>query len=208
MNTVMQPIPSLVAHLLKEVAGAISFFQSSKVAIAVRRFPSFVLCGAPWRSFVRGSHEQDSLLPARAQRIPHQRRPRISRTVEQFTGDAKRLDDLIELLDRRRGVVLSSGTTVPGRYESFDLGFADPPLVLETAGSDFSLSALNARGEVLIAFLGDVLREPCVVISEKSPTRLAGHIIRGAAPVEEDQRTRRASVMSLVRDLVAALVRQ
>src|SRR3954466_11903316 len=128
----------------------------------------------------------------------------ISRAVEQFTGNAKRLDDLIELLDRRRGVVLSSGTTVPGRYESFDLGFADPPLVLETAGSDFSLSALNARGEVLIAFLGDVLREPCVVISKKSPTRLAGHIIRGAAPVEEDQRTRRASVMSLVRDLVAA----
>ena len=93
----------------------------------------------------------------------------ISRAVEQFTGNAKRLDDLIELLDRRRGVVLSSGTTVPGRYESFDLGFADPPLVLETAGSDFSLSALNARGEVLIAFLGDVLREPCVVISEEKP---------------------------------------
>ena len=92
----------------------------------------------------------------------------ISRAVEQFTGDAKRLDDLIELLDRRRGVVLSSGTTVPGRYESFDLGFADPPLVLETVGSDFSLTALNARGEVLIAFLGDVLREPCVVISERS----------------------------------------
>src|SRR5256884_2138719 len=129
----------------------------------------------------------------------------ISRAVEQFTGNAKRLDDLIELLDRRRGVVLSSGTTVPGRYESFDLGFADPPLVLETAGFNFSLQALNARGEVLIAFLGDVLREPCVVISERSPTRLSGHIIRGAAPVEEDQRTRRASVMSLVRDLVAAL---
>ena len=69
---------------------------------------------------------------------------------------------------------------------------------------DFSLVALNPRGEILIAFLGDALREPCVVISEKSPTRLAGHIVRGAAPVEEDQRTRRASVMSLVRDLVAA----
>src|SRR5947207_9751555 len=129
----------------------------------------------------------------------------VTRSVEQFSGGANRLDDLIELLDRRRGVVLSSGTTVPGRYESFDLGFADPPLVLETAGFDFSLSALNARGEVLIAFLGDVLREPCVVISERGPTRLAGHIIRGAAPVEEDQRTRRASVMLLVRDLVAAL---
>jgi anthranilate synthase len=129
----------------------------------------------------------------------------ISRAVEQFTGNAKRLDDLIDLLDRRRGVVLSSGTTVPGRYESFDLGFSDPPLVLETTGTDFSLQSLNARGEVLIAFLGEVLREPCVVITEKKATRLAGHIIRGAAPVEEDQRTRRASVMSLVRDLVAAL---
>jgi anthranilate synthase len=128
----------------------------------------------------------------------------VARVVEQFTGGANRLDDLIALLDRRRGVVLSSGTTVPGRYESFDLGFADPPLVLETSGTDFSLQALNPRGEVLIAFLGDVLREPCVVISERSATRLAGHIIRGEAPVEEDQRTRRASVMSLVRDMVAA----
>src|SRR4029079_19622356 len=83
----------------------------------------------------------------------------ISRVVEQFTGNAKRLDDLIDLLDPRRGVVLSSGTTVPGRYELCDLGFSDPPLVLETTGTDFSLQSLNARGEVLIAFLGEVLRE-------------------------------------------------
>src|SRR5258707_13476782 len=128
----------------------------------------------------------------------------VSRSVEQFAGDANRLDDLIDLLDRRRGVVLSSGTTVPGRYESFDLGFSDPPLQLETKGSDFSLQALKPCEEVLVAFLGDVLREPCVVISEKSATRLAGHILRAAAPVDEDQRTRRASVMSLVRDLVAS----
>src|ERR1700752_2122195 len=84
----------------------------------------------------------------------------ISRAVEQFSGDAKRLDDLIELLDRRPGVVLSSGTTVPGRYESFDLGFSDPPLVLETSGTNFSLRALTARGEVLITFIADTLREP------------------------------------------------
>src|SRR5258707_15405847 len=106
-------------------------------------------------------------LPARSQY-----RPRggleISRSVEQFTGGANRLDDLIDLLDRRRGVVLSSGTTVPGRYESFDLGFSDPPLQLETVGSDFSLQALNARGEVLIAFLGEALREPCVAITDKT----------------------------------------
>jgi anthranilate synthase len=128
----------------------------------------------------------------------------VLRSVEHFTGGASRLDELIDLLDRRRGVVLSSGTTVPGRYDSFDLGFADPPLVLETSGVDFSLVALNARGETLIAYLADVLREPCVVITEKTPARLGGHILRGDAPIEEDQRTRRASVMSLVRDLVAS----
>jgi len=128
----------------------------------------------------------------------------VTRAVEQFAGGASRLDDLIDLLDRRRGVVLSSGTTVPGRYESFDLGFADPPLVLETAGTHFALQALNPRGEVLIAFIKDTLREPCVVVTETTATRLAGHIVRGPAPIEEDQRTRRASVMSLVRALIAA----
>src|SRR6478735_349604 len=128
----------------------------------------------------------------------------ITRAVEQFSGGASRLDDLIDLLDRRPGVVLSSGTTVPGRYESFDLGFSDPPLVLETSGTKFVINALNARGEVLIAFIADVLREPCVVIDERSASRLAGHILRGEAPMEEDQRTRRASVMSLVRALIAA----
>jgi anthranilate synthase len=127
----------------------------------------------------------------------------ISRSVEHFSGGANRLDELIDLLDRRRGVVLSSGTTVPGRYESFDLGFSDPPLAIETTGVNFSLQAQNARGEVLIAFLADVLRESCVVVTEKTAFRLAGHVLRGAAPVEEDQRTRRASVMSLVRDIVA-----
>ena len=126
----------------------------------------------------------------------------VARSIEHFTGGA-RLDDLIELLDRRRGVVLSSGTTVPGRYESFDLGFADPPLQLETIGPLFSLEALNERGRVLIAFLGDTLKDPAIVITEKSTTRVAGHILRGEAPIEEDQRTRRASVMSLVRDLIA-----
>ncbi len=127
----------------------------------------------------------------------------VTRMVEHFSGGASRLDALIDLLDRRRGVVLSSGTTVPGRYESFDLGFADPPLALETRGVNFTITALNARGQVLVAFLGQALRERCVVVTETSAARLIGHIVRGPAPVDEDQRTRRASVMSLVRELVA-----
>src|SRR5258708_33088543 len=67
--------PSVVAHLVK-VAGAISFLQSLEAVIAVRRPFSFVLCGVPSASFVRGSHEQDGFLTAGPQRIPHPRRPR------------------------------------------------------------------------------------------------------------------------------------
>jgi anthranilate synthase len=126
----------------------------------------------------------------------------VTRRAAALTGAAT-LDALIERLDRRRGVVLSSGTTVPGRYESFDLGFADPPLALETAGEAFTLRALNPRGHVLIAFLGETLRDPCIKIVTRDADRLAGHVVRGPAPVEEDQRTRRDSIMSLVRDLVA-----
>jgi len=86
--------PSLVAHLLK-VAGAIFPFT---IARGRHRSggPSFVLCGVPSASFVRGSHEQDSLLPAGAQRLPHQRRLAVSRVVEHFPAGANRLDALID----------------------------------------------------------------------------------------------------------------
>jgi len=127
----------------------------------------------------------------------------VTRRAESFTGGAK-LDALIELVDRRRGLVLSSGTTVPGRYESFDLGFADPPLALTTRDADFSIDALNARGRVLIAFLAETLSDPSFVIESRSADKLAGKILRGDAPVDEEQRTRRASAISLVRALIAA----
>lgn len=128
----------------------------------------------------------------------------VTRHAEMFTGGTA-LDDLITRLDHHRGVVLSSGTTVPGRYESFDLGFSDPPLLLETTGTEFAITALNKRGQVLIAFIAETLNDPCVVLDARTMAKLKGHTVRGEAPVEEDQRTRRASVMSLIRDLVAQL---
>src|SRR5579859_6308821 len=96
----------------------------------------------------------------------------VTRQIEHFSGGAA-LDQLIELLDRRRGIVLSSGTTVPGRYESFDFGFADPPLRLESVGNNFFIEALNARGEVLISFLSATIKEKCVAITERGATRLS-----------------------------------
>ena len=95
---------------------------------------------------------------------------KVSRVTAHFSGGTA-LDNLIDLLDRRRGVVLSSGTTVPGRYESFDFGFADPPLRLESTGYNFFIEALNVRGKVLIAFLSDgITLEPGDVIATGTPS--------------------------------------
>ncbi|WP_204309437.1 hypothetical protein, partial [Enterobacter cloacae] len=44
-----------------------------------------------------------------------------------------------------------------------------------------------------------------MTFTAKTATRLTGHIIRGDAPANEEQRTRRASIMSLVRAMIAAL---
>ena len=128
----------------------------------------------------------------------------VTRQVTPFSGGQK-LDALIDLLDRRRGVVLSSGTTVPGRYESFDLGFANPPLRVESRGENFTIAALNARGKVLVAFLAATLEHPAIEITAMTIERIEGHIVRGAAPVDEEQRTRRASIMTLVREIIASM---
>ena len=57
---------------------------------------------------------------------------------------------------------------------------------------------------MLIAFLAETLSDPAFVIESRSADQLAGKILRGDAPVDEEQRTRRASAISLVRALIAA----
>ena len=50
----------------------------------------------------------------------------VSRTALRFTGGTA-LDELIELLDRRRGVVLSCGPHAGGRNARVGKGLAVPP---------------------------------------------------------------------------------
>ncbi len=69
---------------------------------------------------------------------------RVMRTTTHFSGGAS-LDALIERLDRHRGVMLSSGTTVPGRYESFDLGFSDSAFFSRCFRQQFDMTPLDWR---------------------------------------------------------------
>jgi anthranilate synthase len=110
---------------------------------------------------------------------------------------------LAERLDTQKGCLFTSQTEVPGRYRRFDMGFADPPLMIAAKERNFTIAALNTRGEVLLAFLDASLKHADLVISERSPTRLAGHVKATAAAEDESQRTRRASIFTLVREVMA-----
>jgi anthranilate synthase len=130
----------------------------------------------------------------------------VVRRREQLPAAFSR-DAMAERLDHRRGALFSSQTEFPGRYSRSDLGFSDPPLVIEARARRFRILALNSRGEVLIAFLSANLAGPELTFTERSATTLAGDIADDGPDLDESLRTRRSSVFSLlrrIRDLFAS----
>ena len=111
---------------------------------------------------------------------------------------------LASALDGRRGALFSSGVEYPGRYSRYDFGFVDPPLAIETVGRAVRLTALNARGRLLLDFAASALPDGLLAVSERTPDRLAGQVLGDGAVAFEEERTRRPSVFSVLRALVAA----
>ena len=60
------------------------------------------------------------------------------------------IEPLVDALDERRGVLLTSSFEYPGRYTRWDMGFVDPPIVLVAKGLTVEITALNSRGRVLL----------------------------------------------------------
>jgi anthranilate synthase len=111
---------------------------------------------------------------------------------------------LAERLDRHRGVWFSSSFEFPGRYTRWDMGFVDPPLAFAARGRDFTVEALNARGQVLIGAVGAALAAlDTVDIGETGGDRIAGTIREAATRFPEEQRSRQPSVFSVLRALIA-----
>jgi anthranilate synthase len=113
---------------------------------------------------------------------------RVHRVVEEIpVADAT--TPIIEALDERRGVLLTSSYEYPGRYTRWDIGFVDPPLCLESRGRHFRFSALNARGRVLLAALSEVIE-------------VEGVIAESTARFAEEERSKQPSIFSVVRAVV------
>jgi anthranilate synthase len=109
---------------------------------------------------------------------------------------------LAEMLDTRRGVWFSSSFEFPGRYTRWDMGFVDPPLVLIARGRDFTVEALNARGQILLGAVADHLADlPAADIRRTGEDRIDGEIRETETRFPEEQRSRQPSVFSVLRAL-------
>ena len=114
------------------------------------------------------------------------------------------IEALVDALDEQRGVVLASSFEYPGRYTRWDMGFVNPPIVLEGYGRAFRLRALNDRGRALILSLEGALRACDAVASlDTRPAGLEGRIRESDEWFPEEQRSRQPTIFSVIRALAA-----
>ena len=112
------------------------------------------------------------------------------------------IDDALGELDERRGVVLSSNYEVPGRYTRWDVALLDPPLVIEARGRAVEITALNARGRVLLDLIRPVLESvDHARIEADNAERIALRIDETGRAATEEERSRLPSVFTLLRAL-------
>ncbi|MEX2132328.1 MAG: chorismate-binding protein, partial [Pseudohongiellaceae bacterium] len=114
------------------------------------------------------------------------------------------IDRLTDQLDSHRGVLLASSFEYPGRYTRWDLGFINPPLELSSRGLQMQIRALNNRGEILLPELFSALQGNVDIADIEFTFSAISLQIRATDEVsQEELRSRRPSVLSVLRSIVA-----
>ena len=129
---------------------------------------------------------------------------RVTRTAEPFSPSA--LDDICVQVDERRGGVLSSGMEYPGRYSRWHMAYVDPCVEIVARGRRIAVRALNARGEVLLPVLVPALLRAGTPSDAGPPPGTGIEVVvpEPAGLVAEEDRSRRPTVFSALREVIAA----
>jgi anthranilate synthase len=129
----------------------------------------------------------------------------VTCTAEVF--DPELLDELTQQVERVPGGVLSSGMEYPGRYSRWHMGYVDPPIEIVAHGRTITARARNERGLVLLPVIEAALgRAGEVEVSAAGGGRECQ--VRVSDPggtFTEEERSRRPSVFSALRELIADL---
>lgn len=126
----------------------------------------------------------------------------VHRTVEAVDGAAA-IEALTAALDERQGVLFASSYEYPGRYTRWDMGFADPPLVVVARGREVRIAAAGERGRVLLAPIARALETlPALDALEAGPDALCARLTVPEGRFAEEERSKQPSVFSVLRALV------
>jgi anthranilate synthase len=130
---------------------------------------------------------------------------RVSRAAAPF--DPALLADMTRQVEARRGGVLSSGMEYPGRYSRWHMAYVDPCVELVARGRRVAATALNDRGRILLPVIGEAMRRAAAdgpAGSAGRPDTVEVIIPEGSGTFTEEQRSRRPTVFSALRQIIAA----
>jgi anthranilate synthase len=135
---------------------------------------------------------------------------RIARTTASF--DPALLAEIAAQVDDRRGGVLSSGMEYPGRYSRWHMAYVNPCVEIVAVGRRIAARALNERGMVLLPVIGAALHRaagsavPPSPQSAPAPAQWQVEVVipEPDSAFTEEQRSRRPTVFSALREVVAA----
>jgi anthranilate synthase len=125
--------------------------------------------------------------------------------------DPASLDQVTEQVQQRRGGVFSSGMEYPGRYSRWHVAYIDPPVELVARGRRLTATALNPRGQVLLPVLEAAMaaagtRPQSTKQDSPDPAWQVEVVIpEGDGEFAEEDRSRRPTVFSAIREIIAAL---
>ncbi len=113
------------------------------------------------------------------------------------------IETYLDLLDSRRGAVLSSNYEYPGRYTRWDTAIVDPPLVISSKGRSMVVSALNKRGEAMLPAITKAVENVAdAEITGRGHTNIDLVIAEPGRVFAEEERSRVPSVFSVLRAIV------
>jgi anthranilate synthase len=132
---------------------------------------------------------------------------KVTREVTPLKDVASELKSLVDSLDDIKGAVLTSSYEFPGRYARWTVGFSSPPLQIEGKGLNFTITALNSRGEVLLGAIRDHLSLSPALFhlggsnNQNQRTSVLGHVIPSSGYFSEEERSKQPTLFSLVRSI-------
>ena len=117
--------------------------------------------------------------------------------------DPALLEGLTRQVEAVPGGVLSSGMEYPGRYSRWHMAYVDPPVEVVARGRTITVRARNERGLVLLPAITAALARVGAVTSGDGQAAVTVEDPGGT--FTEEERSRRPSVFSALREIIAEL---